>query len=346
LRKVRKLSFLGILSVLTVVLFLAGISFMQAQVQITKGKPEKPPGKPEEPEQATWAVRIPTSDLDYTFSGMEETNGYYENNGSTVNVNVKRNQVGGIWGQRYYDFAYSFNFRITNGNLGTPPSEYVRFQIPDNVNWLDLIYPDKDKPCCQFPGDTCEDGGCFNCLPKCMADFLNGTHPQPDYESFYIYVDVFDWDIELMQPGDTYIFGYTSEYLAEHDRYEPGDYLVMVARYRDKCEANPAYHDIELLRNINYQRALYLGNAHNIVIEKLAEPGIECDGVWRIWVLPYDFSGRNLPGYLKVQERYCVRKKWYYSIEAKGIGYWDESEGCFKGGFNFYIDFIKNPVTQ
>ena len=52
MRKVRKLSFLGILGALTVVLFLAGISFMQAQLQIQK-KPVKPP---ETTRAVTWIV--------------------------------------------------------------------------------------------------------------------------------------------------------------------------------------------------------------------------------------------------------------------------------------------------
>ena len=316
---------------------------MQAQVQIQK-KPENPgnPDKPSEP-QATWAVRIPTQAEAETnglmFFGMDP-DGYYENNGSTVKVDVTRNEVGGVWGHRYYDFEYHFNFRITNENLGSSPSEYVGFQIPENVYWYELIYPDKGKPCCQFPGDPCAGGDCTNCIsPDCMADFLNGTHPHPNYQSFYLVVEVFDYNIEAMQPGHQYIFGSASEYLADHDQYEPGDYLFMVARYRDECHDAPLYHDIEIMRNINYLRALYpeYSNAHNIVIERLAEPGIECDGVWRIWVLDYDFSGRNLPGYLKVQERYCTRDKgratWYYSMEAKGC-------------FDFYIDFIKNPITQ
>lgn len=322
MKKVRTLSFLGILGVLAVVLFLAGISLMRAQDN-----------------EDTWAVRIPTqteaTDNGLMFFGMDPE-GYYENNGSTVTVNVKKNPMTGVWGARYYDFEYYFNFRITNENLGSPPSEYVGFQNVNNLEWYDWVYPDEGKPCCQFPDDICEGGDCLNCSPDCMGTFLNGTHPHPDYESFYFVVEVFDHDIELMLPGESYVFGSASEYLIEHDRYEPGDYLFMVARYRNDCYADPPYHDIEIKRNINYLRALDLGNAHNIVIERLATYDIECDGVWRIWVLPDDVSGRGLPGYLKVQERYCTRDKsratWYYSMEAKGC-------------FDFYIDFIKNPTT-
>jgi hypothetical protein len=264
------------------------------------------------------------------FYGMDETSGYYEN-GSFFEVNVKKNKITGPWG-KYYDFAYAFSFVLKNENLGSEPDYSVGFQ---NVGDLyEVMYPDEGKPCCQFPGDACEGGGCIDCSPICMGTFLNGTHPHPDYESFYIYVDVFDKDIELMQPGEYYIFGSASDRIGT-DKYEPGDYFIMVIRYCDKCVSEPTYHDVEILRNINYWRALDLGNPHNIVIKRLATYEIECDGVWRIWVLPEDFSGRLIPGYLKVQERYCTRDKgstWYYSMEAKG---------CFE----FYIDFIKNPTT-
>jgi hypothetical protein len=341
LQKVRKLSFLGILTVFVMVLFLAGISLLLAQVQI-KEKPENPgkPDKPSEP-QANWAIQIPTqteaTNNGLMFFGMDPE-GYYENNDTNIQVSVEKGSPG-TW-RKYYDFVYSFNFRITNENPGSPPFEYVGFQNTDNLYWYDLVYPDDGKPCCQFPGDPCAGGDCTYCdSPGCMGDFLNGTtHPHPDYESFYIYVDVFDKDIEQMGLGEQYIFGYASDKIGPEE-YDPGDFFYMIVRYRDKCEPDPTYHDIEIARNINYQRALDFGNAHNIVIERLATQDIECDGVWRIWVLPEGVLPEDvlLPGYLKVRERYCTRDKgkatWYYSMEAKGC-------------FNFYIDFIKNPVTQ
>jgi len=327
LQKVRKLSFFGILSVFVVVLFLAGISVIQAQVQI-KEKPENP-GKPNKPGEgkATWAVRIPTSDPGNMLYGMESTEGLYEND-SSIEVKVEKND---------------FSFVLKNENLGSPSSKYVGFQGVNADNWIHKDYPDEGKPCCQFPGDICEGGGCIgdDCELDCMANFLNGTHPHPDYVSFYIYVWITsDLDIESIIPG--YVYGFGSACAPGGN----GDYFIMVARYRDKCEANPAYHDVEFFRNINY-KALESGEPMNIAIERLdeglyeSEYGIGSDGVWRIWVLDHDISGRNLslPEYtnLKVQERYCVRDKgratWYYPMEAKG-------------DFVFYIDFIKNPVTQ
>ncbi len=314
------------------VVFLAGISLMQAQVQIQK-KPENPgkPDKPSEP-QATWAVRIPIEDSGNMLYGMESTDGLYEN-GSSTEVKVEKND---------------FSFVLKNENLGSPPSKYVRFQGVNVGNWDDIAYPDEGRPCCQFPDDLCAGGDCIglDCDPGCMADFLNSTHPHPDYVSFYIYVWITsDKDIESMIPGEIYGFGSACAPGGN------GDYFIMVARYRDKCEANPAYHDIEFYRNINYEALVEKGEPMNIAIERLneglyeAEYGIGSDGVWRIRVLDYDLLNRtfpaslSLPEYinLKVQERYCERNKgratWYYSMEAKG-------------DFYFYIDFIKNPVTQ
>ncbi len=244
------------------------------------------------------------------FYGMDPE-GYYEN-GSSIEVKVEKN---------------NFSFVLTNENIGSPLSEFVGFQ--DVSGLYDTKYPDEGKPCCQFPGDSCVGGDCTYCLAGCMADFLNGTHPHKDYVSFYTYVWITsDIDIGSMIPGDFHLFGSASGPGGN------GDYFIMVARYRDKCEANPAYHDVEIIRNIN-ALDVESGEPMNIEIERLdeglyeTEYEIGSDGVWRIWVNP--------EGYLKVQERYCERDKgrakWYYSMEAKGC-------------FDFYIDFIKNPITQ
>ena len=317
MKKVRKLGFLGILSALTVVLFLAGISLIQAQVP-TKGKPIKPP-------EATWAVRIPTSGSGVMFYGNA---GYYENNGANIQVSVKKGSPGAY--RSYYKFVYAFDFTLANENVGTgtPPDYQVGFQ---NVNGLyDVSYPDEGKPHCQFPYVTLG-------APDCMADFLNNTHPysdltgEHDYQYFWTRVNVFDKDIELMGIGETYLFGSAS------DPGEPGDYLEMVARYRNDCFPEPAYHDVEITRNINYWRAVDEGNPLNITIERLDEAAyeIECAGVWRIHILPVD--NRSILGFLNVQERFCTiekrKTKWYYPLEAKGC-------------FDFYIDFIKNPTAQ
>ena len=329
MKKVRILSFLGILGVVIAVLFLVSISVTQAQVSI-QVKPEKPPkpdkpGKPPPEPEATWAVRIPTSGSGYMFYGIGDgDDGYYENNDANIKVSVKKNSPG-AW-RRYFNFVYSFDFTLTNENVGEgiPPANQVGFQ---NVGGLyDPNYPDGDKPCCKFPGDPCAEVECFDCNPSCMAAFLDGTHPhaggtgegEEDYQYFWFRINFFDHDIESMIPGVPYLLGGNRD-----DPDDPGDYLSIVARYRQECNPEPTYHDVELCRSINWARAVALGNPLNIEIVRLDEV------TWRIWV--------SDNGFLKVIERYCTREKnktkWYYPMEAKA-------------NFDFYIDFIKNPTTQ
>ncbi len=162
-----------------------------------------------------------------------------------------------------------------------------------------------------------------------MAAFLNREHPhaggtaetgEEDYQYFWCRVHVFDKDIELMGIGETYVFG------TAPDPGEPGDYLSIIARYRQECYQEPAYHDVEIYRSINWFRAQDLGNPQNIEIERINE------NTWRFWVHTVGYDG--IPGFLKVKERYCTkvkgRTKWFYPMEAKGE-------------FHFYIDWIKNP---
>jgi hypothetical protein len=287
---------------------------MQAQVKILK-KPVKPP-------EASWAVRIPTSGS--MFYGM---NDIYENNNANIKVSVKKGSPGAY--RSYYKFVYAFDFTLTNENVGTGISPYYQVGFQNVSGLYGVSYPDEGKLHCQFPNVMAG-------APDCMAEFLNHTHPYSDgtgdhdYQSFWTRVSVFDKDIELMGIGETYVFGSAS------DPGEPGDYFEMVARYRQDCFPEPAYHDVEIARNINYWRALDLGNPLNIVIERLdpAQYDIGCDGAWRIHILPDGVN--NIDGFLNVQERYCTiekrKTKWYYPLGAKGC-------------FNFYIDFIKNPVT-
>jgi len=329
MRKIRKLSLFVILGIVICALIFIGISSLEANS--IGEKPDKPPGKPDKPEkpvkpppeeEVNWAVRIPTSGSGYMFYGIGD--GIYENNDSSIKVSVEKNSPG-AW-KRYFNFVYDFDFTLTNENAGsgTQPAYQVGFQ---NVGGLEVI---NGVPTNRFPSAD-------------IVTFLNGTHPhaggiegEEDYQFFWTRIHVFDHDIESMQPGEIYVFG------DGPDAGEPGDYLSIIARYQQECYPEPAYHDVELYRNINWARAQENGNPQNIMIERKdatpyeAEYGIECDGVWRIWVSYTGYAG--LPnGYLKVKERYCTieknKTKWYYPMEAKG-------------NFNFYIDFIKNPTTE
>ena len=339
MRKIRKLSLFVILGVVICALIFIGISSLEAQ---NKGKkPDNPPGKPDKEEkpgedEAIWAVRIPIStSFPYSmFYGRGD--GYYENN-DYIKVSVKKNTMAGPW-RKYFNFGYAFDFTLTNENVetGEPSANQVGFRNVCDLD--DVTYPDVDKVHCVFPGTIMPP-------PNCMADFLNGTHPhaggtdypEEDYQYFWCRVNVFDYDIESMQvgPENSYLFGGDPD--TDRDASEPGDYLSMVARYRRDCYPEPAYHDVEIYRNINYWRAIGLGNPLNIEIEMLdlTDYEIVCEAAWRIWVRPIGFNG--IDGFLKVKERYCTveknKTKWYYPMVATG-------------NFSFYIDFIKNPTTQ
>jgi len=314
LKKVRNLRFLGILGVGIAVLFLMSISVTQAQVSIQvkpdkPGKPPKPDDPPDDPvEEFTWAVRIPTLDSDSMFYGMG--GGYYEN-GSNIEVSVKKNPISGPY-KKYFNFSYAFDFILTNENVESgvlPPADQLGFKNVSDLYLYDIGYPN--------PGPV----GIFPVGGGILA-FLNNLHPYSDgtpennYESIWFEVHIFDQDIELMEPGEKYVFG--SDRVAS----DPGDYFSIWARYREGCSPEPLYHDVELYRNINVERAMINGNTPNVEIERIDE------NTWRFWVRP--------TGYLKVKERYCTivkrKARTVYSMEAKA-------------DFSFYIDFIKIPPS-
>ncbi len=314
MKKVRRLSFLGILGVVIAVLFLISISFTQSQVKIqakggNPGKPDKPP-KPDDPvEEATWAVELPNIDSGSMFYGMN--GGYYEDNGTNIEVKVEKNSMAGPW-KKYFNFTYAFDFTITNedAGAGATPANQVGFKNVSGLSLYDVGYPN--------PGPV----GVFPVGGGILA-FLNNLHPYSDefpandYESIWFEVHIFDQDIELMETGDIYVFG--SDRVASN----PGDYLSIWARYRgglEGCSPEPVYHDVFLYRNINVERAAENGFTPNIEIERRDE------NTWRFWV--------HSDGFLNVKERYCTivkrKPKTIYTMEAKA-------------DFSFYIDFIKIP---
>lgn len=145
--------FLGIVCVIIAVLFLVSISVTQSQVSIQKGKPVKPP-KPDDPPddppppepEVTWAVQLPALGSDSMFYGIGGS-GVYEDNGTNIEVSVKKNQIAGPY-KKYFNFSYAFDFTITNDNLETPPADQVGFQ---NVGSLyEIGYPNPG-PVGQFP---------------------------------------------------------------------------------------------------------------------------------------------------------------------------------------------------
>lgn len=307
MKKIRNLRFLGIVGVIIAVLFLVSISVTQSQVSIQKGKPVKPPKPDDQPDDppatATWAVELPSFESGSMFYGMGS--GTYEDNGSNITVSVSKNPISGPW-KKYFNFAYAFDFILTNDNLGTinPPSNQVGFQNVGDLYAID--YPN--------PGPT----GIFPVWGGILV-FLNNLHPYSDgipenaYESIWLEIHIFDHDIELMNNGDVYVLG--SDRVAS----DPGDYFSIWARYRGGCSPE-IYHDVELYRSINVERAAIKGNTPNIEIER------RDDNTWRFWIKSDE------GGYLKVKELYCTivkrKARTVYSMEAKA-------------NFDFYIDFIK-----
>jgi hypothetical protein len=179
MRKIRKIRFFGILGILTAVLFLASISFMQAQVQ-AKGKPDKPPGKPDKPgeEEAIWEVEIP--EIPGKENMLYGDGSLYVNDGNKVIVKAET-MKSKVKGKIYY--TYFFCFKLVN-----PISRYAGFKDVDLYN--EHTY---SEPCCFFPG------GCGADYQTCMDCFLNRPHPVAESDYFYLKF----WISEHSLPGRT-----------------------------------------------------------------------------------------------------------------------------------------------
>jgi len=264
MRIIRKLSFFGILAVAIAVLFLVGISFVQAQSKTPKGKPVKPPGKPDKPgeEKVTWAVQLPS----FGGSGMLYGDGLrdYSSQEENIEVKVEYNKMSGTWGKDN-DFVTHISFKLSNS---TSNYHYVGFEgVPAfsniNPNDYDYVDPDYGKPCCVFPQQT-NDVLCNECrFSTCMNEFMVGrVHPDTDYAFFLIDIRAFDKDILNMDFGELY----------RYQLGQPGhehDYINMKINYqRSDIYTEPTYHNI--LCSKSAHRGME-GRPFNIWIERIDE---------------------------------------------------------------------------
>ena len=312
MKKVRKLSFLGILGVVIAVLFLISISFTQSQVKI-QVKPDKPPKPPPEPE-ATWAVSIPT-----VWDTMLFGDGYdYIDGEENIEVTVEKNSPG-AW-RKDNDFVTYIGFKISN-----PSDRHVDF---DGISLTQLhegdypyIDPDYGKPCSVFPFPY--DGYqflCDACDVFSMQGFLNGElHPytnteESTYRYFIIELRAFDKDILTMENGESYLLGQEGHY---------HDYIDIALRYQTGDRA-PTYH------NIDFSKSAHLGeaslNPFNIWITRTG------NNTWKIEV-----GKIESPQFLFLEE-------YYYETSQRGkkttIAGWYST--LFAGGdFNFTFDLIR-----
>ena len=296
LKKVRKLSFWGILGVLTVVLFLTGISLMQAQVKIQK--------KPIPPPEAIWSVSIPTgADTTLLGDGQEYIDG--EN---SIEVTVEKESPGAY--RRDNDFVTSIFFKIANP---TNPYRYVEFNGVNLTKLFegdyDWIEPDYGCLCCVFPGQDGQDI-CDNCSINCMEGFLNDAfHPyttdaDSTYRYFIIELLAYDKDILTMEIGESYQLGQYGHY---------HDYFSMRLIYQTQ-DREPTYHNIDCCKSAHGGE----GSIHpfNIWITRTGE---------NRWTLDIGKSGD--PQILFLEEYYYDAIKrgkhykltgWYSTLFAKG----------------------------
>ena len=289
MNKARALRFFGLIGLIIAVSFLIGSSFLQAQVH-TQGKPIKPPGKPDKGgEQVTWAVEIP-SDMHNMLRGMQAK---YVNNGEAIIVSVEKTTMGR--GSNYRGFYYVFMFKLVN-----PTDTYVTFQ---DVSISDVTYADGSS--CDVPG------GCGSDPELCIGCFLNQDHPHSEYDHIYFKFWIYNYDIEGMEPGDSYQLGYNSG--SDRIRIKTG-YTPVNTWSREE----PLYHDI-----IAYKYGGDEGGLNTTITKT--------DDKWSIYV----GQGYEYPASLPVTESYLFEEKqkgWVWStvtnLEATGT-------------FSFMMDFIK-----
>ena len=305
MRTVRKLSFFGILAVIVAVLFLVGISFVEAQVKIQE-KPDKP-GKPDKlcNEKATWAVQIPAGSVHLLGTQAE-----YVNNGNDIIVNVEKKGWKTVGKGGASGIYYIFIFKLVN-----PTNEYVVF---NGVN-LTLNNINPDERICAFP-EICDSDVPY---PYCMQCFLNQNHPYSsdsvEYDHIYIKFWIWGYDIEAMSPGYTYQLG-LADFTSSNDRIRiKTGYTPVNTCFREE----PYYH------NILCQK--YAEDAENGLLNIWIERDQQDQNKWRIYVGKYDEGPASLP----VKETYC--------IEEKQKGWVSKTVTTLEatGDFYFIMDWIK-----
>jgi hypothetical protein len=272
MKKIRKLSFLGILGIVICALIFIGIGYLEAQNQ-GKGKPDKPP-KPDKPGggEVTWAVQIPDGNMNLKGMNPEYV---YINNDDDIIVSMEKKgwRTAGKGGGGIY---YILLFKLVN-----PTNNWVKF----NDVLLSYVreYPENGSSCVFPDPETCG----LN-TPYCMQCFLNQQqHPYSsdsvEYDHVYIKFWIWDYDIENMNPGDEYQLGSGDWTSSSNDRIRIKTGYTPV----NTCSrSEPDYHDIICQKYAE-------DGSLNIWIERLGDK-------WQIYGDVYD---------LPVKETFCIEEK-------------------------------------
>ena len=318
MKKVRKLSFFGILGVVIAVLFLISISFTQAQVKI-QDKPEgkgKPPPEPE----ATWAVELPGAETLGTMLYGDGAGDYIDGE-QNIEVKVEKNKLSGPWGKDN-DFVTHIAFKISNLTERYVDFEDVSLGYIDPSQY-DYVDPDYGKPCCVFPPPYNNQNTCNNCAYyTCMQGFMNEVvHPSEDYAFFLIDIHAFDIDITNMGHNAPYKLGDFGHY---------HDYINMYINYQNQT-ADPTYHNIICSKSAHKGTA---GRPFYIWITRTGE------NTWTIDV------GTNSDQFFFFVEEYYYEKSGG-NKKGKGKTVTEVYSTLYQGGnFHFTFDLIRIPPTQ
>ncbi|MFQ5720934.1 MAG: hypothetical protein ACE5GI_00385 [Candidatus Aminicenantales bacterium] len=289
MKKFSRLKIITLVSILTVALVFIGFNLLQAQ---GKGKKPKPPGKGN-PQEVYWSVIIPDTEGNMLY-GMTE-NGtpheYVSNEKDWVSVQKLGYKDKGTKG-----FYYQINFYIYQPNwVGFRYVDFYSYDTPDDVTR------------CAFPS-PCDNPNNYS-YAKCMACFMNQTHPQPDYSHIRVYFVIYDFEIESLEVGQKVDLAYAG--------YK-GHYGFSVW-YSSECSPDLPYHNIISSVNSPPRGDLLYG----LYIERTDE------NIWRISVDKLD---------LIVEEIYCEEEtghgrnqKRVFRVPLTGTG-----------EFHYQMNWIKN----